>query len=439
MARGNSADVIIIGAGMSGLTAASQLQRQGVDVIVLEASSSVGGRVHSTVSKLGSRLDLGGQWVGRGHDRLAGLVRKAGGTIYPSFSRGTPAIIQDGRPLSLWSPPVLLALSYIALFDIVTRIKVPRRWVGLTTEKAIASWVPLETTRQLLSLIVSIISTAESDTLSIYTLAKVTAANGGLSKMTRTRGGGQDSLVAESMDAVTSMLARDLSPNIITDMVVTRVSDDGAAAGHVTVQTADGREFLAKKVVTTVPPPMLKGLAFDPPLPADRQALQNNTRMGVVYKAIAVFEEPFWRDGMAVEFLILDDPACGVFDSTAPGGPGHLCFLVTGTAAHRLDALDAAARCDLLLSRLVPHLGKRVLQPVDWQEKVWHQDPHCGGGYLAYPVIGTTEEGRVPMPHEPVGNLHWAGTETASYYAGYIEGAVQAGNRVAEEVIKALA
>ena len=155
--------------------------------------------------------------------------------------------------------------------------------------------------------------------------------------------------------------------------------------------------------------------------------------MGVVYKAIAVFEQPFWREGLGGEFLVLDDPACGVFDSSSPGGPGHLCFLVAGTPARQLDTLDSSVRRDLLLSRLIPLLGHRVSQPVDWHEKAWHLDEFCGGGYLAYGIVGTSN-GLLPMPHKPIKNLYWAGTETAQEHPGYLEGAVQSGERAAYEV-----
>lgn len=65
---------------------------------------------------------------------------------------------------------------------------------------------------------------------------------------------------------------------------------------------------------------------------------------------------------------MLDDPACGVFDSSSPEGPGHLCFLVAGTPARQLDTLDSNVRRELLLTRLAPLLRRQVLQPVDWHE-----------------------------------------------------------------------
>lgn len=147
MVRDQCAEVIVIGAGLSGLTAASELNRRGIEVIVLEASSNVGGRVDSADTKLGSHLDLGGQWIGYGHHRITALVEKATGTIYPTFSRGLPAVVCEGHIMSLFSPSVLVAIIYLIFLELASRIYVPRGWMTVTVDRAIASWVPLETAR----------------------------------------------------------------------------------------------------------------------------------------------------------------------------------------------------------------------------------------------------------------------------------------------------
>lgn len=435
MTQSNRAQVLVIGAGLSGLTAASELHRQGIDVIVLEASSNVGGRVSSATTSLGSHLDLGGQWIGHGHHRITALVNKAGGTTYQTFSRGLPRIVREGRPVSPFSPSVFFATVYLIFLELASRIYVPQSWITVSVDQAIATFVPLEVSRQLLRLLVAVSSTAELSLFSIYSYAKSIPLSGGLWTMLQTQGGAQDRLVVESMGITTSMLANELPQKVLTNMPVTNVSQN--QGNEVIVRTTSGEQFYAEKAIITVPPPMLKNITFSPQLPPERIALQENTRMGVVYKALAVFEQPFWREGLGGEFLVLDDPACGVFDSSSPGGPGHLCFLVAGTPARQLDTLDTNVRREMLLSRLVPYLGRRALHPVDWHEKAWHLDEFCGGGYLGYPVVGTSD-GLLPMPHEPIGNLHWAGTETAQEHPGYLEGAIQSGERVAHEVASTL-
>lgn len=93
-----------------------------------------------------------------------------------------------------------------------------------------------------------------------------------------------------------------------------------------------------------------------------------------------------------------------MFDTTAPGGPGHLCLLVAGPEARELDALGPADRRALLLGRLARQLGPEVTDPLEWHEKAWHLDEHVGGGYLALPLPGA-EDAIVPMLHKPAGAL----------------------------------
>jgi monoamine oxidase len=183
---------------------------------------------------------------------------------------------------------------------------------------------------------------------------------------------------------------------------------------------------------------MTKSIAFEPPLPPERIALQRNTFMGTVYKAVAVYDAPFWRARGDAECVLLGQPNVAVFDTSPPAGPGHLCMLVGGPEARALDDLDADSRRAVLLRQLAQHLGDDVEWLAGWHEKSWHQDPFAGGGYSIVPIPGT-REGFYPVASVPIGRIHWAGTETATQHAGYIEGAIEAGNRAAWEVAKTLA
>ncbi|RMD42676.1 hypothetical protein DV735_g2420, partial [Chaetothyriales sp. CBS 134920] len=412
--------VLIIGAGLAGLTAASELHQQGIDVLVLEAAGRIGGRVEAVTTQRGSRLDLGGQWIGHGHGRIAALAEQANATAYKTWTRGTPRIVREGKTVPAFSPSVLLAAVILAVFNLLCKVWIPPSWNSVTVEKAVAAAANTTTTRQLLRLLAAITTTAELDKYSVYALGRSLPLSGGLLAMLRTHGGAQDTLLVEAMGSVTDMLAARLggSARVRTNMRVTEIEHGGVdSTAVIIVRVESGEEFTAAKVIVTVPPPMQRSLRFQPALPQDRILLQQNTRMGVVYKAIV--------------------PLCGTFDSSAPGddAPGHLCLLVPGTSARDLDLVaDANSRRDLLLSRLVPFLGRDVLQPLEWHEKAWHQDEFCGGGYVGFPLVGTTH-GLLPMPHAPVGDIHWAGTETADDHPGYLEGAVLSGQRAAAEVI----
>ncbi|MGK2868982.1 MAG: flavin monoamine oxidase family protein [Mycobacterium sp.] len=426
------ADVIVIGAGMSGLIAARELHRNGIDVLVLEASDRLGGRAMSETTTLGSRVDLGGQWLGHDHHRLTALAAELGATKYPMQTGALPGIIAGSRRLSPTSPALLVTVLALAAVGALSLVGTSTRF-NATTVDTLLRRVPNAAARRLIDVIAAVSWTADTDQVSVHFATEMIRSQGGLRTLLCTTNGAQDSLLVEGIGTLIDRLAADLDGRVRTGHRVTAISHDGDG---VTIQTASG-PLHAAKVIVTIAPPMPAPIAYHPPLPADRIALQQNTFMGSVYKAIAIYERPFWRERRGGEFIVLDGPGSAVFDTTAPGGPGHLCVLVGGRAAHTLDGLDDDARRHAILEPLVPHIGAEALDPVDWHEKSWHRDEYVGGGYLALPNPGTTD-GFLPIPCTPVGNIHWAGTETATEHPGYLEGAIESGERAAGEVVEAL-
>lgn len=428
-ARGTT---VVVGAGLSGLIAARELHRHGVDVIVLEAADRIGGRAMTETTALGSRVDVGGQWIGHGHHRIIALAAELGLTRFRMHTGRLPVVVDGDR--RLWAAGPAMLLSGLVLLGVaaLVRIGAPRRWNGSTLE----SWlrrVPGRTVRRLLEVIALISWTADLDRFSVQAMVAMIRQQGGLWTMLSTSGGAQESLLVEGVGTLVEGLAAELGPRVQTGRRVTEIvrGDHG-----VTVHTSSG-EISAGKVIVTVAPPIAGRIAHQPPLPPARDALARNTYMGSVYKAIAVYATPFWRERRGGEFIALDKPGRAVFDTTPPDGPGHLCLLVAGPEARDLDRLDAEGRRAALLGPLVKHIGPEVLEPAGWHEKSWHRDENVGGGYLALPNPGTTE-GFLPVLSTPVGDIHWAGTETANDHAGYLEGAIESGVRAAREVIGAL-
>lgn len=426
------AAVVVVGAGVSGLTAARELHRRGIDVVVLEAADRLGGRTMSETTALGSTVDLGGQWIGHGHHRLTALADELGLTRYRMHTGPMPGLIDRSRRLSAASPSVLAAAAALAGVEVLSRTGVPQRWNDITVE----SWlrrVPGRAARRLLEVIAAVSWTADLDRHSVYAAARMIRQQGGVLTMLSTKGGAQDSLLVEGMRGLVAGLATDLDSRIRLGHRVISISRDDCG---VTVQTTAGA-VRASKVIVTVPAPVAASINYDPPLPPERAQLADHTYMGSVYKAIAVYDDPFWRRRRGGELIVLDGPGSGVFDTSPPDGPGHLCVLIGGPAARELDGLSADARQKTVLEPLIGHIGPEVLDPVGWHEKSWHTDQYAGGGYMALPIAGTLD-GLLPWPFEPVGDIHWAGTETASDHAGYIEGAIESGVRVAREVEQTL-
>lgn len=424
--------VAIVGAGMAGLVAARELQRAGIDVMVLEAAARIGGRVMSETSALGSRLDLGGQWIGHDHHRVAALAAELGASAFKMHSPLLPGVIDGARKLSFLSPAVLAALPALATVAALSLRQDSTAW-NLTPVSAWLDKLRWQRTRRLLEVAAEVSWTADLDRYSVHAMLRMIRCQGGLLNMLSTRGGAQESLLVEGMGTLADRLARELHPQIRTSQRVLSIHRDDQGA---TLHTSQGA-IRARRVIITAPPPMAARITHQPPLPAERLAVEQNSVMGSVYKAVAIYEQPFWRARHDAEGLILDAPGCGLFDTSPPGGPGHLCMLVGGASARTLDGLDSARRREIMLRRLVPHFGDEILTPAGWHEKSWHEDECAGGGYIALPLPGSTA-GLPPMPTPPTDCLHWAGAETASEHPGYIDGAIESGLRAAREVMSRL-
>ncbi|BDD80418.1 monoamine oxidase [Tsukamurella pulmonis] len=418
-----------MGAGVAGLVAADELRRRGVDVVILEAADRVGGRTLVETTALGSTVDLGGQWLGAGHHRFEDLARELGLTPFRMHSPATPAVLDGPSTLGRAAAPVLAAGLALATLELASRLPTAR-WNTVPLNRWIDR-VPSARARRLLGAIVAATCCSGTDEISVTAFLALARYQRGLATMMRTTDGAQDSLLVEGAGTIAVRLAERLGARVHLGCPVTAIESE---PDGVTVVTPAGT-IAAARVIVTTPPPVSGRIRFAPALPEGRVSLQQNTSMGVVYKALAVYEEPFWRDRGDAEAIDLGEPTCAVFDSSPPDGPGHLTLLVGGPDARRFVALSAEARRDLLLGRLATRLGPAVRSPASWHEKDWCQEPFIGGGYAALPAIGT-REGFYPVQHASTGRIHWAGTETAAEHAGYIEGAIESAHRVVAEVTR---
>lgn len=425
--------VAVVGAGMAGLITAREVRRRGVDVLVLESAARPGGRMLAETTPLGSRVDLGGQWIGHGHHRFTALAAELGVTVFKMHTPQRPRVVDGYRTIKQVGPTMLTAGAVMAGWEIASRIGPPGRWRDISVQRWLDR-VPGRRVRRLLAVLVSVSTTADLDRLSMHAFCEILRSEGGFTSMLTTAGGAQDALIVEGAGTLTDLLAADLGPRLALNSTVSAIHRDETG---VTLHSASGT-IRAQKVIVTAPPPVAARIEHRRALPQARAQVENTTYMGSVYKAIAVYDRPFWRGGADAELMVLGSPGSAVFDTSPPDGPGCLCILVAGPEARDLDRLNDAGRRAVLLAPLSAHLGPRVMASVSWHEKSWHRDEHVGGGYSALPDMGCSA-GYFPVSAEPVGNVHWAGTETAGDHAGYIEGAIESGQRAAREVIARLA
>jgi monoamine oxidase len=152
-----------------------------------------------------------------------------------------------------------------------------------------------------------------------------------------------------------------------------------------------------------------------------------------------VYDEPFWRDqGLSGQAVSEQGPANTTFDNTPPGGsPGILFGFVGGAQARAYAQLSRSHRRGVLLDNFATYFGDEARNPraafeLDWHKETWTRG--CPVGHTGRGLLHRYGH----LLRKPLGHVHWAGTETATYWNGYMDGAVRSGEVAARAVLGAL-
>lgn len=444
-------DVVIVGAGLAGLTAARELAAGGVKVAVVEARDRVGGRTLSRDIG-GCRMDLGGQWIGPGQHRVARLAEALGVTTFPTHCRGRKVLCAEGR-VSTYAgtipslPPhqlLLLELTIRRLEHLRRRVPPNHPLSAPAAERldaqTLAAWqrlaVPSRPVRDVLDAAVRVIFGAEAGELSLLHFLFYASAGGGFMHLCEIEGGAQQDRFTLGAQEISLRMAEALGDQVILGAPVRRIAQDGDG---VTVHTDRGA-FRGRYAIVAVPPALAGRIDYDPALPALRDGLTQRFAMGATVKCITTYDTPFWRAaGLSGEAVCTGSPVTVVFDnSPRDGASGALLSFVVGRAARAWSARPPADRRADVLTALKRFFGPRAADPIDYVEFDWSEEPWtrgCPTGTLP-PGALTAFGGAL---RAPVGRIHWAGTETAISYPGYMEGAIESGERAALEVAGRLA
>lgn len=443
------ADVCIVGAGYAGLTAARRLAQAGRSVVVLEARDRVGGRVWTGRTDGGAPLDFGGTWFAPGHDAVRALAAELGCAFFPTFTDGATVFVDAAGRVSRYrgSVPRIGPLPLISLaqgmwrldrmasslpLDAPWQARHAAAWDARTAGDWLARAVPTETARHLLGATVRGLFTAEPEDVSLLDFLYLVRSAGRLNTLLSIKGGYQQDMMAGGAQNLALAMAKALGDSVRLERPVRRIAQDAAGV----IVEADGATVRARRAVVTTPPALVAEIAFEPALPRDRSELLRRMPAGALMKAIAVYDDAFWRrDAARGESVSMRGPVETTLDaSPAAGAPGVLVSFAFGKHARALRALPPDERRGVVIDGLRLRFGDRAAHPVEYHEHEWESEAWTRGCSLAHMAAGVLAT-YGPALRAPCGRVHWAGTETAGLSHGAIDGAVRSGERAARECL----
>jgi monoamine oxidase len=445
------AEVIVVGAGLAGLAAASDLAHAGHSVVVLEARDRVGGRTLNHPVGDGEVVEVGGQWVGPGQDRLQARAKALGIRTFKTYTKGAQIFDYLGRQTHFTGliPPLpdVDAADFNGLLGkivgLTSTVPVTKPWTapdafaldGQTLETWKLANSSTSGARFLFDLATESVFAAEPRDLSLLHALFYYHSGGGIINLTSTAGGAQDSRFVGGSQLVSIRMAERLGRRVVLGAPARRI----AHTGHGVTVTTDAGTWHGKAVIVAMAPSLAGRLDYDPPLPAARDQLTQRVPQGSVIKYEAVYPTPFWRaEGLSAYANSDRSPIRLTYDNSPPGGtPGVLLGFATGRDARRLSTQHAATRRRAVLASLTRLFGAKAAHPRMLIEHNWSEEPWTRGCYEGYMPPGVWTDYGAAL-RTPIGRIHWAGTETSEVFMGYMDGAVRSGERAASEVRSAL-
>ena len=446
------ADVIVVGAGLSGLIAAREVVRAGREVVVLEASDRVGGRILTEEPVPGVFLELGAQWFGDTHHRMAALAAELGVEIYDQFEVGETTYEFGGEVLreaafhDRYAADVAAVERVLRRLDVMAEsVSVAEPWAAPDADEwdriTVAQWYDAQglssVGRELLEICtVGILAVPTSEVSLLGLLVNVVTCGVTADLLSESEGGAQTKRFVGGTALIPERLAARLGDRVVLNAPVQSL---GYSADAVTVTCRGGVVARGRRVIVALAPTLAGRIMYDPPLPGVRDQLTQRMPQASAHKMFALYDEPFWRaDGLNGQLISTAGPARMTNDSCMPGEEhGIILGFLEGENARIEGRWDAERRQAAFRDELGRHFGPRAARPDLIVEGGWADKEWTRGCYNANPgPCGWLHFGSALAA--PIGPISWAATETALQWSGYMEGAVDAGERAAREALAGL-
>jgi monoamine oxidase len=446
------ADVVIVGAGLSGMIAARKVLEAGLTPLVLEANDRVGGRILTEVVD-GVPLELGAQWIGDTHQRMFRLAAELGVETFAQYDEGETSYELDGSGVlrehdfhTRYEPELAEVEGVLRRLDgLAADVPVDAPWQAPRAAEwdaiTAGAWYDAQELsvvgRTLLEICtVGILAVPTAEVSFLHLLFTIRTCGVTAELFAESEGGAQTTRFVGGTSEIPRRLAALISDHIVLETPVLLIEH----AGHsVTVHCRGGLVARGRRAIVAISPTLAGRIMYDPPLSGVRDQLTQRLPNGSAMKAFFVYSESFWRaDGLNGQLISDVGPARMSNDTCIPGDDrGVVLLFLEGDQARTVGRLPEAERRAAMTAELVRHFGSKAAHPEFYVDGEWSDRQWTRGCYNANhgPHVWTKYG---PALTVPIGVIHWASTDTATHWSAYMEGAVDAGERAAQEVIASL-
>ncbi|WP_104140286.1 NAD(P)/FAD-dependent oxidoreductase [Arthrobacter sp. ZGTC131] len=449
-------DVVVVGAGPSGLTAARELKKAGLTVAVLEARDRVGGRTWTDTVD-GAMLEIGGQWVSPDQTALLALLGELGLETYSRYRDGESVYIgADGTPVRYAGDSFPVSATTAAEMDKLTglldalaaEIGPTEPWAHPKAREldtiSFHHWLRRhsadeEACNNIGLFIAGGMLTKPAHAFSALQAVLMAASAGSFTHLTD-EDFILDKRVIGGMQQVSLLQAAELGADVVLDSPVRTInwesiSDGGNRAGYRVTAVSERATVNARFVIMAVPPNLYSRVSFNPPLPRRQHQMHQHQSLGLVIKVHAVYSTPFWReDGLSGTGFGAGSLVQEVYDNTNHGDPrGTLVGFVSDEKADAVFELSAEDRKRAVLESIAGFLGEKALEPEVYYESDWGSEEWTRGAYASsYDLGGLHRYGK--DQHAPVGPIYWCSSDLAAEGYQHVDGAVRMGQFTAERI-----